>query len=114
MPDAEARDAYVAVEVPLPNGKIARGKPIGLKQAREMILLSDDFSAGGNPKDTLLPLLEMFEQATGITEAYLLGLDPDLTMGDLIDVVNRFFYWRRPARPAAPAAPVSPAASGGA
>lgn len=98
MPDAEARDAYVAVEVPLPNGKIARGKPIGLKSAREMILLSDAFGAGGNAQTTLLPLLEMFATHTGLTEDALLALDPDLTMGDLIDVVNRFFYSRRPAR----------------
>jgi hypothetical protein len=107
---SEDRDAYLAVEVPLPNGKVAKGKAIGLKKARELILLSDSFTSGS--KEALTPLLEEFARVTGITEDYLLELDPELTFGDLIGVMNSFFYWRRPAR-AAPTNPVLAATPNG-
>lgn len=114
MSQADDRDAYVAVEVPLPNGIIARGKPIPWKAAQDLILLSDAFAAGGRPSATLVPLLEGFAAATGITEAYLLDRCPDLTMGELVDLINRFFYSRRPARTGGPTSPAVPAGNGGA
>lgn len=110
MPDTEARDAYVAVEVPLPNGTIVRGKPIPWKAATELVLLSDAFASGGKPAETLVPLLTKFAALTGITEEVLLGLCPDLTLGEVVDLVNRFFYSRRPA----PSNGKPPVAAGGA
>lgn len=111
---SDQRDAYVVVEVELPNGTIASGRPIPWGTARDLIVLHDAFMRGGEPKDTLLPLLQGFQTATGITEEYLLGCCPDLTLGELTDFISRFFYHRRPARIAGTSGPApAPAAVAG-
>ena len=108
---SESHDAYLSVDVPLPNGTIAHGRPIPWRTALQLLELSDAFTKGADPKQSLMPLLEQFQTLTGIDEAYLLSLCPDLSLGELIGIVNSFFYSRRtgPAKQNGKAEPMAPA-----
>jgi len=97
MSESEARDAYVGVEVPLPNGKTVTGKPVPYRDGMRLLVLSEAFLAGGAPTDTLVPMLAQFEQLTGITGEKLETLCPGISLGEVLDVAQRFFYWRRTA-----------------
>lgn len=115
MPDTEARDAYVAVEVDLPNGAKISGKPVPYPDAMRMLVQSEQFYAGVPLTDSVLPMLTDFERITGITQAKLLALCPDLSLGEVVNLVQRFFYWRRSAPTAPPSSPSpAPAPSSGA
>lgn len=97
MSEAETRDAYVAVEVPLPNGQIVSGKPVPFPVAMKLLGMIDGFYKGGDPDKTILPALAQFAEVTGIVDTDVLAKCPDLSLGELIDVMQRFFYQRRPA-----------------
>lgn len=107
MSDSEARDAFLAVDVDLPNGAKINGRPVPYPQAMRMLLLSEQFYAGAPPSESIIPLLELFEQTTGITQEKLLGACPNLSLGEVVNLVQRFFYWRR----SVPTAPPSPPAA---
>ena len=107
MSDLHTQDAYLAVTVPLPNGRIAAGKPIPFAAAMRLLALNDAFTAGGKPKETIVPMLDEFFALTGIDAATM----ADLTLGEVLDTVSRFFFWRRPARIEAPATVTAPVGS---
>lgn len=98
MSDTEARDAYLGVEVDLPNGQRVTGKPIPYGEAMRLMALSDQWAAGGNPKETLLPVLESFHRLTGITMEEIGRKDPNMSLGDVLGLINRFFFLRSPER----------------
>lgn len=108
MSDTETQEAYGLVTVTLPNGAVVRGKSIPWSDAVEIITLNDRFISGESPTQTLLPMLKRFTDTSGITFADLRQQDPHLTLGELIDVFNAFFYHRRPARTNGASPPASP------
>lgn len=114
MSDTEARDAYLGVEVDLPNGAKVTGNPVPYPDAVRMLLQSEQFYAGGSMTETIVPMLQDFERITGISQAKLLGLCPSLSLGEVVNLVQRFFFSRRSAPTAPPASPSSPSASSGA
>lgn len=117
MSESEARDAYVGVEVPLPNGKTVTGKPIPYPEAMGLLVLSEQFLVGeAAPSTSIIPALQQFETLTGITGERLKALCPDISLGEVIDIMQRFFYWRRTAPTVAPPslAPSPPAPPSGA
>lgn len=93
MSNTEARDAHVGVEIDLPTGRRITGRPVRYADAVALILTIDEFQAGAAPRDTLVHLLAEFQRLTGLTDADF----ADLSLGEVIDVMNRFFYHRRPA-----------------
>ncbi|HWP38947.1 MAG TPA: hypothetical protein VNL18_15480 [Gemmatimonadales bacterium] len=92
MSDLETRDAYLGVEVALPNGATVRGKPIPYGEAVRLMALADEWASGGDPKTTLLELLESFHRLSGITREEIMRRDPDLTLGDMMGVITSFFF----------------------
>lgn len=105
MSEAEARDAYVGVEVPLPNGKAITGKPVPYREGMHLLVLSEQFLQGAAPSDSIIPALQRFEELTGITGERLHAACPDISLGEVIDVMQRFFYWRRTAPTVVPPSP---------
>jgi hypothetical protein len=101
---SDVRDAYVEVLVDLPNGRQFCGRPIPWQKAVALVQQYDDYLAGGAPSATVVPMIEEFLKITGTDKALI----EDLTLGEVIDVVNRFFYHRRPARIAAPSTSTTP------
>ena len=114
MSDTEARDAYLGVEVDLPNGVKVTGNPVPYPDAMKMLLLSEAFYAGASMSESVIPMLELFERITGLSQQKLLGLCPNLTLGEVVNLVQRFFFSRRNAAtaPPSPASPAAPAPSG--
>jgi hypothetical protein len=111
--DAEARDAYLGVEVDLPNGAKIIGKPVPFPDAMRMMLQSEQYYAGATLGDSVVPMLTDFARITGVTQDKLLALCPDLTLGEVVNLVQRFFFWRRNAATGAPGnPPASPSPSG--
>lgn len=113
MPDLEARDAYVAVTLELPNGKTIQGRPIPWRTGMRLQAALNVFAMSGEQKD-FDALWSDFVTATGITEEQLATLDPQLSLLELLDLIRRFTYLLRPGRTAVqvPAAtPPTPAAS---
>lgn len=93
----ECRDATVRVDVELPNGTLVSGRIIPWRKAMALILKADEFTRkGGSPDKTIVPVFEEFSQLTGVTFEQLEALCPDLTLGEIVDVMNRFFYALRP------------------
>lgn len=107
MSDIEIRDAYVAVEVDLPNGQKVAGRSIPWRVGMRIKALISAFIDQGT-QESFDELFAAFSQATGITEAQLTALDPNLTLLELVDLFSRFIYRLRPGRTAAPASAGTP------
>jgi hypothetical protein len=100
MSDPEIRDAHVGVEIELPNGTFVRGKPIPWREGMKIKALLLDFI--GLPSEENFRLaFGAFEGATGLTAEVLHTSDPDMTLGEMVDFMNRFTYLLRPGRSAA-------------
>lgn len=116
MPDKDARDAWTEVEIDLPNKVSIRAKLIPFRKGLELKLKLYKFSETLAQED-FDALWGAFERATGITEARLQELCPDLTLLELTDFISRFIYLLRPVPTAAaprsgtPAATVAPSLS---
>lgn len=100
MPDQEARDAVVSVEVDLPNGKGVSGHLIPWRKGLELKALLYRFSETMEQED-FDRLWARFEGQTGITERELQEKCPSLTLLELTDLISRFIYLLRPGRTAA-------------
>jgi hypothetical protein len=87
--------------VDLPNGKQLRGRPIPWRKGVELIQLYDDYMAGAPAGTSVVLFLRRWVEASGVDEAAL----EDLTLGEVVDAANRFFYHRRPAPTRSAAAP---------
>jgi hypothetical protein len=125
MPDHDARDSWIEVEVDLPNGAKVTGRTIPFRTGLKLKQMLYKFSETIGQKD-FDALWTEFEKATGVTEARLAELCPSLTLLELTDFISRFIYVLRPggtaaqrrngtpdatAAPAAPVATVGSAAS---
>lgn len=123
MPDTDARDAYIDVEVELPNLTHITGHLIGFRTGLALKALLYKFSATMEQVD-FDALWAKFETATGITEKALIKKvgrlpsgEPNITLLELTDLISRFIYALRPGRTAArqetmtPASTAVPAAS---
>lgn len=90
--EAEARDAYVAVEMTLSNGHKIKVRPPLFDEAIEILISLDAFLTGAPVAASLLPAIAAFEQLTGVPRA-------DLTRGqgvmDVFKDLQRFFYLPR-------------------
>ncbi len=96
-----ARDAYLGVDVELPNGETVRCTPLPLTKSIELLELVERYQQGDI--GAMRKILRDFPKAVGADGAF-----EQLTPGGLIDVVFRFFAVRRtPASPTAtgPTAP---------
>lgn len=91
MSDAAAFAAYNGLRIKLPNGKLLEGKPLDFTVALELLELLTDYQNGGDPRTTLRPMLERFFAETGADKEAVHGI----TLGEMNDVVRRFFYQRR-------------------
>lgn len=108
MSDPELRDAYIGVELELPNGKMLQGQIIRWREGMWVKALVMEY--------LILPTQEKFDAAweafsalTGITEARIQELCPDISLGEVLDAVNRFTYLRRNGAIAAGKQPSGPA-----
>ena len=113
--EAEARDAYLAVEMTLSNGRKIKVRPPLFDEAIPILLQLDAFLSGAPVGGSLLPGLKAFEELTGLART-------EITAGqgvmDVFKDLQRFFYLPRSgngesaaetAAPApAPSAPSSP------
>ena len=115
---SEERDAYVAVEVELPNGKTLPGRPVPWRTALRIKSLLAEFVEHGNHGEdhavfqaSFDALFLAFSEATGLTEAQIAAADPDLTLLEFVDFMGRFIYRLRPGRTAALALVPTPLAS---
>jgi len=106
--EAEARDAYVAVEMTLSNGRKIRVRPPLFDEAIPILLQLDGFLTGAPVAGSLVPALQAFEELTGVPRA-------ELTSGqgvmDVFRDLQRFFYLPRSANGAAAETPAAPAPS---
>ena len=84
-----ARDAYLGVDVELPNGETVRCTPLPLTKSIELLELVEKYQAGDI--GAMRKILRDFPKAVGADGAF-----EQLTPGELIDVVFRFFAARRP------------------
>jgi hypothetical protein len=122
MPDNDARDSYIELELELPNGAPITGHLIGFRTGLTLKALLYKFSETLEQED-FNKLWAKFEEATGITEAALIEKlgklpsgEPKITMLELTDLISRFIYALRPGRTAArlgtmtPGSTVAPAA----
>ena len=100
MPDIETRDALMAVEVDLPNGRKVSGRPVPWRAGRNIKALLATYWETASQTD-FDAMFTAFTAASGIDEATLLAAQPDLTILELVDFINRFIYLLRPARTAA-------------
>jgi len=107
MPDHDARDSYIDVELELPNGKHITGHLIGFRTGLATKALLYRFSETLEQAD-FNKLWAKFEEGTGITEAALIEKvgklpsgEPMITMLELTDLISRFIYAMRPGRTAA-------------
>lgn len=100
MPDEkEVIQADVYVDFPLPNGKSVRGKPVPYPEARKILAQLFAFDQSGDYEHTVQAAIDRFAQISGVSDAEVLALCPEMTMGDLIGSIQRFFF--RPSRLAA-------------
>lgn len=107
MPDNETRDALIAVEVDLPNGRKISGRPVPWQAGRRIKALLATYWETATQQD-FDAMFTAFTAASGIDEAALVAAQPDLTILELADVINRFIYLLRPARTAAQVSPNAP------
>lgn len=113
MSDREARDAYVAVEIETPNGSIIQGKPIPWEEGMRIKTLLLDFLIEPSEKNRARAF-DAFSVASGVTAEMLKAADPYITIGEMVDFINRFTHLLRPGRTAAgemPARIASPSPS---
>ncbi len=88
-----ARDAYVGIDVELPDGSTVRCKALPLATSIEFLELIEQYGKGDI--GALRRLLKGFPEAVGADGAF-----EQLTPGELVDVVLRFCGARRtPASP---------------
>lgn len=104
--DADTRDAYHEVVVDLPNGQKLKGRPVMYAQAMKLLALREAFTLTGVG---LTDYLTMFHALTGVPEDA--AIFTDISLGEVLDATERFFFWRRPAPTAAPSSPPPPAPS---
>lgn len=107
MSDTELRDTFIGVELELPNGRMLQGRIIRWRAGMRVKALLTEF--------LLVPTQERFDTAwqafselTGITQDQVEALCPDISLGELLDMVNRFTYLRRDGATAA-GTPTGPA-----
>lgn len=112
--ESEVIQADVYVEFPLPNGKSLKGKPVPYPDARKILAQLFAFDAGEPYQETVQAAVDRFAALSGISDADVLALCPEMTLGDLLGSIQRFFF--RPSRIARAngAAPTSPSPSSGA
>jgi hypothetical protein len=110
MPDAELRDAYVSVEVELPNGEKIAGRPIHFRSGMILQGLMDDYVLQGTQK-SFDAMFDAFTQTTGITEAAIDAKCHPISLPEILDLVRRFIYLLRPGRTAVQAKDGTPAAT---
>lgn len=88
-----ARDAYCGIDVELPDGSTVHCNPLPLAKSIEFLELIEKYGQGDI--GALRRLLEEFPKAVGAD-----GVFEQLTPGELISVMLRFFAARRtPASP---------------
>lgn len=113
MPDEiEAINADVGVEFKLPNGKTVWGKPVPFPEARKLMAQLHAFDRTGDYENTLQPAVDRFAELTGIKDDEVMALCPDMTLGDLLQEIQRFFFRRRPRAPSSPPEPTTTPPSG--
>lgn len=100
MPDQETRDATVAVEVDLPNGRKVAGRLIPFRTGLALKEKLYKFSETMKQAD-FDDLWNAFAGATSITEEQLKELCPNITLLELTDLISRFIYLLRPVPTAA-------------
>lgn len=99
MSDAELRDATLAVEVQLPNGKTVSGRPIYFRTGMRIQGLLDTFVVRGTQK-SFDEMWDVFTKETGVTEPMIKAACPDIGVSEILDLVRRFIYLLRPGRTA--------------
>ena len=93
--DGFARDAYCGIDVELPDGSSVRLKALPLAKSIEFLELIEKY--GNGDIGALRRILREFPDAVGAGKAF-----EQLTPGELIEVLMRFFAARRtPASPTA-------------
>jgi len=94
MPDIELRESFVGVWIELPNGKMLRGKIVPWRDGLAFkALLAELLSLP--TQENMDKTWQRFEELTGLTEAIVMGSCADISLGELIDFMNRFTYLRR-------------------
>lgn len=106
--EAEARDAYVRVEMTLTNGRKIKVRPPLFDEAMPILLQLDGFLKGQPFGDSLLPALQAFEQLTGVPAREITA--GQVTM-DVFKDLQRFFYLPRPGSAEAEALETTPGAA---
>lgn len=91
--EAEARDAYIRVEMTLTNGRKIKVRPPLFDEAMPILLQLDGFLKGQPFGESLLPALKAFEELTGVPARELTA--GQVTM-DVFKDLQRFFYLPRP------------------
>jgi len=110
MSDSELRDAEVRVDIELPNAKVLAGRPIPFRAGLQLQSLLNTFVMDGEQK-SFDAMWDAFTQATGITEAAVVAACPNITAGEILDLIRRFIYLLRPGRTAAQVPAGTPAAT---
>lgn len=89
--ETEVIQADVYVDFPLPNGKTVRGKPVPYPEARKILAALAAFDQT-NDERALQATIDRFTELSGISDADVLALYPEMTFGDLIGSIYRFFF----------------------
>lgn len=110
MPDREAQDAVLGVQVQLPNGTTVTGRLVPFRQGLKIKALLYHFSETMEQQD-FDALWAAFSGVTGVTEDQLTALCPDITLLELTDLISRFIYLLRPGRTAVQDPTSTPAAT---
>ncbi len=97
MPDeSEVVQSDVFVELRLPNETTLRGKPVPFPAARKILAQMAAFDRTGDFEGTLVPALDAFSAVSGLTDETILAACPNLSLGELADAIQGFFFRRRP------------------
>lgn len=97
MPDeSEVIQADVYVDLLLPGNARVRGKPVPYPVARQILAQLAVFDQTGDYDTALVPALEAFTKATGITDDQVMAVCPDCSLGELTSAMLHFFFRRRP------------------
>lgn len=111
MPDeSEVIQSDIFVEFVLPNGTTLRGQSVVYPEARKIMAAFRAFDMTGDYEGILVPALERFSAASGLSDDAIMAACPNLSLGELTTAIQRFFFQRRPpatngAAPANVAAP---------
>jgi hypothetical protein len=98
--DPEARDTFVTVELELPNKQKLQGRIIPWRKGMQLKALLLEF-IGVPSQENLDKAFAEFSAQTGLTEAAIMDRCPDISIGELVDLMNRFTYLLRDGRTAA-------------